>query len=152
MGVTFNKRRQALCPVLCVQGSSDLHPKLRNMNLHNVTHSLISWNSRERMFVVQISLLIVTFFSLISEHLSLMQTTKDVNPHPHIAPCVSMWSVTFFLFFFFFFYFLCHLSNIGACVHHIVWEGKVEWATLNFTMRISMGSINITTAHGIRTI
>jgi hypothetical protein len=37
------------------------HLKLRNMNLHNVTHSLISWNPRERMFVVQISLLVVTF-------------------------------------------------------------------------------------------
>ena len=33
------------------------------------------------MFVVQISLLIVSFLSFISEDLSLMQTTKEVNPH-----------------------------------------------------------------------
>jgi hypothetical protein len=42
------------------------------------------------MFVVQISLLIVTFLSLISSILSLMQTTKEVNPHPHIAPCCEV--------------------------------------------------------------
>ena len=39
-----------------------IHPELRNVNHHNVTHSLISWNPREWMFVVQISLLTVTFF------------------------------------------------------------------------------------------
>jgi hypothetical protein len=53
-----------------------LHPKLHNINLHNVTHSLISRNLREQMFVVQISLLIVTFLFLILHTLSLMQTTK----------------------------------------------------------------------------
>jgi hypothetical protein len=42
----------------------ELHPNLRNNNLHSVTHSLISRNPRERMLVVQISLLIVTFLSL----------------------------------------------------------------------------------------
>ena len=67
----------------------ELHPKLRNINPHNVTHSLISWNPREGTFVVQISLLIVTFLSLISQNLSLMQTTKEVNPHPRIAPYVE---------------------------------------------------------------
>ena len=71
-----------------------IHPKLRNINLHDFTHSLISWHPRERMFVVQISLLIVTFLSLISQILSWMQTTKEDNPHPRIAPCVNMWSVT----------------------------------------------------------
>ena len=52
---------------------------------HNVTHSLMSQNPREPMFVVQLSLLIVTFLSLISQILSLMQTTKEVNPHSFIA-------------------------------------------------------------------
>ena len=61
-----------------------LHPKLHNINLHNVTHSLISRNPRERMFVVQISLLAITFLSLISQILSLMQTTKESNPHPQL--------------------------------------------------------------------
>ena len=78
------------------------------------------------MFVVQISLLIVTFLSLISQNLSLMQITKEINPHPRIAPCVNMWSVTFLFLFFFF----CHLLNVGACVYHIAREGEVEWTTL----------------------
>ena len=38
-----------------------LHPELRNINPRSVTHSLVSQNPREQMFVVQISLLIVTF-------------------------------------------------------------------------------------------
>ena len=99
-----------------------LHPKLRNINLHNVTHSLIFQNPRKRMFVVQISLLIVTFLSLISRILSSMQTNKEVNPHPCNAPCVNMWSVTFF-----FFFFLSHLFNVDACICHIAREGQVEW-------------------------
>ena len=74
------------------------------------------------MFVVQISLLIVTFLSIISQNLSIMQTTKEFNPHPRIASCVNMWSV--------FFFFFCHLLNVDACVHHITWEGRVDWTTL----------------------
>jgi hypothetical protein len=105
-----------------------MHPKLCNINPHNVTHSLISRNPRERMFVVQISLLIVTFLSLMPQNLSLMQTTKEVNPHPRIAPCVNMWIVTFL----FFFFFSCHLLNVGACVHHIAREDQVEWTTLMY--------------------
>ena len=90
-------------------------PKFRNINLHNVpmTHYVISQNLRERMYVVQISLLIATFLSLISQILSLMQTIKEVNPHSRIAPCVNMWSVTFLFLFFFFFFILCHLLNVG---------------------------------------
>jgi hypothetical protein len=47
--------RSKECLQVCV------HPKLRNTNLHNVTHSLMSWNPRERMFAVRIPLLVVTF-------------------------------------------------------------------------------------------
>jgi hypothetical protein len=64
------------------------------------------------MFIVQISLLIVTFLFLISRNLWLMQTTQEVNPHPRIAPCVNMWRVTFS--FFVFYFFLCHLLNVGC--------------------------------------
>ena len=64
-----------------------VHLELRNINPHNVTRSLMSQNPRERMFIVQISLLIVTILSLISQILSLMQTTKEVNPHPHCTMC-----------------------------------------------------------------
>jgi hypothetical protein len=100
-----------------------IHTKLCNINLHNVTHSLISQNPRDRIFTLQISLLIVTFLSLISQILSLLQTTKQVNPHPRIAPCVNMW------IFFFFFFFLSHMLNVGACICHIAREGQVEWTT-----------------------
>ena len=73
------------------------------------------------MLIVQISLFIVTFLSLISQILSLMQASKEVNPHFRIAPCVNIWSVTFF---FFVFFFLCHLFNVGACICHIAGETK----------------------------
>ena len=86
-----------------------------------ISTSIISQNPRERRFAVQISLLIVTFLSLISRSLSLMQATKEVNIHTRIAPCVNMWSV---------FFFLCHLLNVGACICHIGQEGQVEWTTL----------------------
>jgi hypothetical protein len=42
------------------------------------------------MFVVQISLLIVTFLSLISPNLLSMQTTQEVYPRPCITPRVNM--------------------------------------------------------------
>jgi hypothetical protein len=110
------------CPFF-IYKSFHIHPKLCNINFHNVTHSLISWNPREEMFVVQTSLLNVTFPSLISWNLTLMQTTKEVNPHPRIVPCVNLWSVTF-LFLSLFFFFLCHLLNIGTCIRYIAWEGQ----------------------------
>ena len=93
---------------------------------HHITHFLISQNPRERMFVVQISLLIVTFLSLISWIMSLMQCPKEVNPHPRIVPCVNMWSVTFL---FLFFFYSCHLLNVGACICHIARDGQVKWTT-----------------------
>ena len=102
-----------------------IHLTLRNINPHNATHSLISRNPRERMFVVQISLLIVTFLFLISQILSLVQTTQEVNPHPRIASCVNMLNVTFL--FLLVFFFLCHLLNVDACICHM--EGQVEWTT-----------------------
>ena len=78
------------------------------------------------MFIVQISLRIVTFLSLISQKFSLMQTIKEVNPHPRIAPHVNMKSVTFLFLFLFYFILLCQLLNVGACIRHIVQEGQVE--------------------------
>ena len=57
-------------------------------NPRNVTHSLISWNLRERMFVLQISLRVVTSLSLTSRNLSSMQTTQKNQPAPsHCAMC-----------------------------------------------------------------
>ena len=102
-----------------------IHPKIRNINPHNITRSLLSRNPRERMFVVQVSLLIITFISLISQILSLLQTTKEVNPHLCIAPSANMWSV-----FFFFFFFLCHLLNDLVCICYIAREGQVHKMSL----------------------
>ena len=110
------------CSYAMISSPLNYTPKLRNINPRNIPHSLISRNHREQMLVVRISLIVVTFLSLISQSLSLMQTTKEVNPHPRIAPCVNMWSVTFFFFF-------CHLLNVGACICHIAREGQVEWTT-----------------------
>jgi hypothetical protein len=109
---------------------STLHPKLRNINPLNVTHFLIS--RRERIFEVRISLLIVTFLSLISWNLSLMQTTKEVNPHPHIAPCVNMWSVTFFIFF----WWMCRPHRLGrpSGVDH---TSVGDWRTISNCPHIS---------------
>ena len=61
------------------------------------------------MLLVRISLLIVTFLSLISWVFPLMQVTKEVNPHPCIAPHVNMHHV----FLLFWFFFLWHLLNCG---------------------------------------
>jgi hypothetical protein len=95
-----------------------VHPKLCNINPHNVAHSLISQNPMARMFIGKISLLVITYLSLTSQNSAFKQTTKEANPHPRIVPCVDTWSITF-LFSFFFFFFLCHLLNVGACARHI---------------------------------
>jgi hypothetical protein len=78
------------------------------------------------MLVVQILLLIVTFLSLVSWNLSLLQTIQEVNPHPRIAPCVNMWSVFFFFFFFFF-----------LCLHaYVTLYGKAKWSGRHHTMKM----------------
>ena len=54
----------------------------------------------------------------------IMQTTKEVNPRPHIVPCVNMWSVTFL--FLSFFFFLCHSSML---VHvYATSSRKAKWS------------------------
>jgi hypothetical protein len=60
----------------------NVHLKLRNINIHNVTRSLVSRTPRERMCVVQISFLIVTIFFLISQILSFMQNHQRSQPTP----------------------------------------------------------------------
>jgi hypothetical protein len=79
-----------------------LNPIISTFISHPVSNIL---SPKERRFLVQISLLIVTFLFLILWVFPLMQTTIEVNPHPRIAPCVKMWGV------FFFFFFFCHLLN-----------------------------------------
>jgi hypothetical protein len=105
-----------------------VHPYLCNINFNNVTHSLISWNPREWMFVVQISFLIVTFLSLISYILSLMQTTQEVNSHPCIALCV-IWSV-----------FFSTSSSYATCwmlVHaYVTSPGKAKWSGPHHIIKI----------------
>jgi hypothetical protein len=60
--------------------------KLHNINPHNVTDSLVCQNHGEQMLVVQISLLIVTFLSLISRISSLMHSRSQPTPL-HCAMC-----------------------------------------------------------------
>ena len=99
--------QHVLIGIICV------HPKLRNINLHNVTHSLLSQNPRERLFVVQISLLFVTFLSLISQNLSIMQNHQRSQPTPsHCIMCQHVECLLLLLLLF-------HLLNVGACVRHI---------------------------------
>ena len=60
---------------------TQIHSKLRNINLLNVTPSLIFQSFREWMFSIWISLLIVMFPSHISYILTLKWTTKQLIPH-----------------------------------------------------------------------
>ena len=83
------------------------------------------------MFVVLISLLIVTFLSLISRVLSLMQTTKEVNPHPCNAPCANMWSATFLFLLLFFF---CHLLIVDAW--YATSPKKTKWNGPHHTIKM----------------
>ena len=65
-----------------------IHAKLRDINLHNVTHSLISRNPKKWMFVVQISLLIVTFLSLVPQNFVNNVNYQRSQPTPsHCAMC-----------------------------------------------------------------
>ena len=65
-----------------------IHSNLRNSNLHNVIHSLISWNPREGIFVVQISLLTVTFLSLILRIFVINANHQSSRPTPsHCVMC-----------------------------------------------------------------
>ena len=63
----------------------EVHPKLHNINLHNVTHSLMSRNPREWIFVLQISLIYC--------HISLPYITQFVinanhqRSQPTPSPC-----------------------------------------------------------------
>ena len=56
----FHVWNSPLCICRCHIGTTynlEVHPKLHNINFHNVTHSLISQTPRERMCVVQIKAL-----------------------------------------------------------------------------------------------
>ena len=120
------------------QTSMNIHPKFCNINPHNFTRYLISRHPRERRFIVQISLLIITFLSLISRIFSLMQTTREVGSHPRITPCVNMWSITYIFLFFVFFFFFGHLLNvyhwswkcIGTTFGHFFWAPTSSWSWL----------------------
>jgi hypothetical protein len=102
-----------------------LHLKLRNINLHNVTHSLISWNPREHMFVVQISFLTVTFFFLYHKSCHQCKPSKK-STHTLALRHVSICGVSFSS---------SSSSSYVTCwmlVHayaHVAHEGCVEWTT-----------------------
>ena len=65
-----------------------IHPKLRIINPHNVIHSLMSQNPREQTFVVHISLLIVTFLSLLPPKFVINANHPRSHPTPlHCTMC-----------------------------------------------------------------
>ena len=64
-----------------------IHPKLRMINLHNVTLSPISQNPREQMFVVQISLLIVTSLPYITKFVINVNHQRSQPTPLHCAMC-----------------------------------------------------------------
>ena len=90
-----------------------VHPKLLDVNLQNVTHSLISQNPRERMFLVQFSLLIVTILSLISRTFPIKCKSSKMSSHTlALRAHVNMWIV------FFFFIILCQgLVKVSIIMH-----------------------------------
>ena len=86
------------------------------------------------MFVIQISLLIVTFLFLISRILVMNANHQRIQPT--LSPCAMCQHVECHLFFLFSFFFLCHLLNVGAFICHITWEGQVEWTTPHYTIKM----------------
>ena len=77
------------CIIMILNTLLMLHFKLRNIDLHNVTHSLISQNPTERMFIVQISLLVVAFlFSYITKFvINANHQRSQPTPSSHCAMC-----------------------------------------------------------------
>ena len=62
-----------LFAVTCLESSHvQKHPTLRNINLNNITPSLMSENHVEQIFSIEIFLLVVTFLSLVSWVLTFM--------------------------------------------------------------------------------
>ena len=96
-----------------------IHPKLRNINLHNITHSLISQNLKDQMFVIQISLLIVTFLSLVSWFCHYCKPTKK-STHTLALCRVSICAVS------------SSSSSYATCwllVHaYVTSPGKAKWS------------------------
>ena len=104
-----------------------IHPKLCNINARNVTHSLIFQNPRDLMFVVQISLLIVTFLSLILQNLSLMQTIKEASPHRHVSICGVSPSYSYSYSY----------ATCWMLVHaHVTSPGKAKWNGSHHTIKM----------------
>jgi hypothetical protein len=77
------------------------------------------------MFLVQVSLLIVTFLSLVLQNLSFMQTTQEKSTHTltlrHVSTCGVSFSSS-----------SSSSSSYATCwmLVHIAREGQVEWITL----------------------
>ena len=77
------------CQLTCVFffTSHTIHLKLRNINSHNAIHSLISRIPRERMFKVQISLLIGISLSYITNFVINANHQRSQPTSSHCAMC-----------------------------------------------------------------
>jgi hypothetical protein len=107
-----------------------IHPKFRNINPHNVTHPLISPNPRGRMFVAQISLLVVTFLSLLSWNFVINANHWRSQSHAlalrHVSICGVLPSCSCY-FSFSFSYATCWML-VHACATS---SGKAKWSAPN---------------------
>jgi hypothetical protein len=84
--------------------STPLYDNLRNATLRNVTLSLVSPSPRERMYSVQISLLVVTFH--ISWDLTIESSANYFKPHIRTHHIV----ITAII--------MCHYCNVGYVWFH----------------------------------
>ena len=94
-------------------GMSEIHPKLRNISLCNVPHSLISQNPRERMFLVfnltpycRISLPYITSITINGNRRRSQPTPLHCTMHQYVK-CLLLFLLVFFL----------HMSLVELLMH-----------------------------------
>ena len=83
------------------------HPNLHDITLLNVTPSLISWNPREQMFSMHISLLVVTFTSHIIMDLDTKAIHQSQTSHCHYCNVTLCYSI------------MLHVCYIDSLLSHI---------------------------------
>ena len=126
--VPFKSRSNSRSYMLRIGTSILIHPKLRNINLHNITHSIISPNPRDARSsnitpYCHISLPYITNFVIKANHQRSQPSHCAMCQHVECHILIIIISIILL----FFFFFLHKLLNIGACICHITREGQVEW-------------------------
>ena len=101
-----NECFEILCAIYCRDGMEQMKHTLNSVISTSIMSllPLISETLGNKYSQFKSHSLMSHFSPLYHGFLSLMQATKEVDPHPCIAPCVNMWSVTFFFF--------CHFAYV----------------------------------------